>query len=456
MITQRYGDLEIAFTTSFTRVFPKHPENPWPAVWRPDAPQGWFVFGDLAVHSAEDPNGRRGAVIARDLSGGHILKPVTTLETINTASFGSMKLYDIVRPTPPSGYAAVGDFFTNINPAFYPGVPAPDLGRIAVVAKSYQGRSYVRASEIAGKIHTQDANSVSGAVGLWEIGAPMLPGDDQGERLLLPLGTFTVVGHTDKPSPTASTFTLDLPAVVDKLDVPGTPQLTSYAPPPQEQVLVDRTVTVPYFMVTDPGRDEAWKIANSPFYKLQRKRHFGLVKHVDYQGAGGGKISESVEEGVTREKEETFSRSTGISVSETVGVEVSAGIFGMGASVSTSTTTSQSIETGYASRYNVATMRSRTVTVEYDVPADHAGALWTDEHELIPIRGDGSVVVTTGLSFPTNNYVGRAHPPLTSNPVDIIPGGSAGAQSLEEADPHLFPAGVAEALRSAQAEPAPA
>ncbi|GAA0975828.1 hypothetical protein GCM10009551_009910 [Nocardiopsis tropica] len=450
MITQQYGDLEIAFTTSFTKVFNKVEDNSWPAVWRPNVPQGWFCFGEMATHSFEDPNGKRGAVIARDLTGGQILKPVTQLETIRSASFGSMKLYDMVRPVAPSGYAAMGDFFTNLSSMFYPDVPAPDLSRIAVVSKSYQGRSYVRASEIASRIHSQDANFSSGAVGMWEIGAPLLPGDDQGERLLLPVGTFTVVGHADKPSPTASTYTLDLPAVVDKLDVPGTPQLTSYAPPPQEQVLIDRTVTIPYFMVKDAGRDEAWKVANSPFYKLQRKRHFELVKHVDYQGAGSGKISEAVSEGVTEEKEETFTETTGITVSETVGVEASAGIFGIGASASASTTTSQSIETGYSSRYNVATMRERTVTVEYEVPANHAGALWTDEHELIPIRGDGSVVVTTGLAFPTNNYVGRAYPPLSSNPVTVIDSSAAGAQSLEEADPNLFPGLTSEALEAAR------
>jgi hypothetical protein len=33
--------------------------------------------------------------------------------------------------------------------------------------------------------------------------------------------------------------------------------------------------------VTDPHRSEAWKVANSPFYRVTRKRRFELILYRD-------------------------------------------------------------------------------------------------------------------------------------------------------------------------------
>ncbi|MFM9629777.1 MULTISPECIES: hypothetical protein [Streptomyces] len=442
MITQKYGELEVGFTSRFTKVSSvsndqrAHLYN----VWRPEAPEGWFIFGHIAVKDTEDPNGRRGAVIARDLTGGSILKPVQDVETICEYSLpGTPYAFGFYRPVAPAGFAALGDLALN--------KPNLDgLSKVAVVNKAYNGWSYARPAETGESVYT-GTMAFFGRIGLWTIAAPLLPGDDVEERLLLPTGTFTAVTHTDKPAPTPSTYMLDLPAVVEKDGNPRTPELTSYDPPLPQQVITDRVLTLPYFMVNDTEREEAWKVEHSPFYRLQRKRHFELVAHEDFRGAGDGSISREVQEGVSEDKEETFSETTGVTVSESVGVEVSAGAFGMGASTSVESTVSQSVETGYSRRYNVGTMHSVTMKVTYNVPKDHAGALWTEAHELVPIRGNDTLVTKYNLMFKTNNYVGRCYPPVENNPIDTEPAGTSALDSGEEFDLSLMPAELAERIR---------
>ncbi|WP_280309893.1 hypothetical protein [Nocardia abscessus] len=219
---------------------------------------------------------------------------------------------------------------------------------------------------------------------------------------------------------TDTTWVLDLPAVVEKLSGPDTPDLENYNPPPEMTIITDRVVTVPFYLVKDTARSAQWKAENSPFYKILRKRQFGLVRHVDYRGAGGGQFSEAIEQGVSEERSEEFSTKTGVTVGVTVGVEASAKVFGIGASTSVETSVSTSIETGYSSRYGVTSMESKTVQVTYIVPAGHAGALWSESHELIPIRGDDTLVTNANLKFNSGSYVGRTYPYSEQAPPQVV------------------------------------
>ncbi len=152
-----------------------------------------------------------------------------------------------------------------------------------------------------------------------------------------------------------------------------------------------------------------------------RKRYYQLVRHVDYRGSGSGSIAEEIEEGVSTESSEEFSVTTGITVGVTVGVEASAKPFGVGASTTVETSVSTSLELGYSRRYSVQTFRSRKVAVTYDVPANHAGALWSDTHELLPIRGDGTLVTRNSLTLHSGSYTGRTYPHTADTPPTVTP-----------------------------------
>ncbi|MEV7891836.1 hypothetical protein [Streptomyces sp. NPDC088357] len=213
---------------------------------------------------------------------------------------------------------------------------------IVCVKKEHNGRPYVRRAELGRLPLRTNGNGK----GLWAITPPLYPFDDTEEHLFLPAGTFSC-GPDTPHGPTDVTWVLDLPAVVDKADYAPELRLESYNAPPAQAIVTDRTVTVPYFMVKDDARTEAWKVANSPFYKIQRKRQYDLIRHVDFRGAGGGQLSQTVEEGVSKERGEEFALSTGITVGVTAGVEASAKPIGVGASVSVETSVSASVELGY-------------------------------------------------------------------------------------------------------------
>lgn len=388
MISQRYGDLEIGFTTDFTH------KNEGDVIssgrfWHPIPPAGWWALGNQVTPNDVDPRGNHGALIVRQVSGASgLLAPPVDYQRIGQSVFW--------RPVPPEGYVALGDVFHQNH------AEKPPLNAVACVKQTHQGRDYVRQAELS---RERIWMSLSGALSAWAIVPPLYPDADTNEHLFVPVGLFTVA--PEKPAPNEVTWVLDLPAVVDKSAGPATPQLHSHdEPPAQTTIVTDRTVTVPYFMIKDDGRTEKWKVDNSPFYKVLRKRHYELkLFRNNQQGSEPQTDSEAIETGVSTEQSEAFSKTTGMSVSVTAGVEVTAGAFGMGATASLSTTVSNSVELGYERRYGITTMEHITVTRSLTTPPKSSGALWMERHELLPVRADGALISTNAkLPFRTVYY----------------------------------------------------
>ncbi|MFG2739309.1 hypothetical protein ACGFY0_04460 [Streptomyces chartreusis] len=60
----------------------------------------------------------------------------------------------------------------------------------------------------------------------------------------------------------------------------------------------------------------------------------------------------------------------------------------------------------------MSTFENKTVSVSYDVLPDHAGALWTETHLPVPVRGDGTLITNASLKLNSRSYVGRTFPHL--------------------------------------------
>ncbi|MFE3757963.1 hypothetical protein ACFXO9_26960 [Nocardia tengchongensis] len=409
MKTQRYGHLELGFTTELSLPEGKHYVTN-PDLWNPVPPDSsgeWRSLGTMFCWSGN--TGSDAFLMVKDHSPQRdLLVAPARFELLATVEWANLG-YKVWRPVPPSDdYVALGIYVTGLY-----ATPSSSTSGVVCVKKNHSGRTYARRGELSLPVYAFPLYE-----GLRYNLTPLYPHGDTEEHLILPAGTLSYTGVAD-PAPTATTWVLDLPAVVEKFDGPDTPDLENYNPPPETTVITDRLVTVPFYMVTDTARSTQWKLENSPFYKILRKRQFRLVRHVDYRGSGGGHISESVQQGVSQEKSEEFSLNTGLTVGVAVGVEASAKPFGIGASTSVETSISTSIETGYASRYGVTTMESKTVAVTYDVPAGHAGALWSESHELIPIRADDSMITNANLRFDSGSYVGRTYPHSPDRPPQV-------------------------------------
>ncbi|MEU5430547.1 hypothetical protein AB0H73_33790 [Streptomyces olivoreticuli] len=416
MITQRYGDLELGFTTNFS-------DQTGGAAfsfkfWRPTPPAGWWALGAVASPSgALSPQGRNGGLIVRQAPGtgtGLLAQPVDYQYRQRITDGGTASTW---RPVPPAGYVALGDFT-------HPGLAKPPLNAVACVKKTHGGRDYVRRAEVSRLPFWRLLNTIDGVTTSgWGIEPPLYPSDDTDEHLFVPTGLFTVAAGWERPSPTDVTWVLDLPAIVEKGPGPAVPQLHSHdQPPAQTTVITDRTVTVPYFMVADAHRDEKWKVDHSPFYKVRRNRYYELkLFRNNQQGSEPQTDSEAIETGVSREQSEAFTQTTGMSVSATAGIEVSAKPFGMGATASFSTTVSASLELGYEKRYSVTTFEHTIVTRSLTTPPKSSGALWMERHELIPIRADGTQISNNAkLPFRTLYYHTGQYPPARATGEHVV------------------------------------
>ncbi|MFC5835105.1 hypothetical protein [Nonomuraea insulae] len=143
------------------------------------------------------------------------------------------------QPTPPSNdYVALGVCITQ-------GSSTPAADAVMCVKKTHNNRAYARSAELSDPVSPLHAFR-----NLRYNVAPLYPHADTEEHLILPTGRLSYSEHSN-PAPTATTWVLDLPAVVDKADGPGTPDLENYNEPPPLTVITDRTVTVPFYLVTD-------------------------------------------------------------------------------------------------------------------------------------------------------------------------------------------------------------
>ncbi|WP_433566766.1 Vps62-related protein [Nocardia sp. CA-151230] len=438
MISQRYGDLELGFTTDFV-------EQRFDAIggantlgfWRPTAPAGWSVLGTYWAGSFEyDPRGKRGGLIVKDASSAGLLRSPVDYERIwsyELPLFG--RFASLWRPKPPAGYVALGDYFQG-------GTDKPPADAMVCVKKTHQGRDLVREGETSrGPLFGWNIG-FGGQVSGWTIGAPPYPNGDVDKHLYVPTGLFTAVTGWDRPSPTAVTWVLDLPAVVEDGPDPQEPVLHGHQAPPEQTVVTDRIVTVPYFMVKDTDRDEKWKVDNSPFYKLRRKRHYELILFRNNEhGSESQTASEAVTTGVSTSMEESFSQTTGITVGFSMGVEASAKPFGMGVTTTIETSVSTTVELGYERRYGVTSMESTTITQQLTIPPRSSGALWMERHELLPVRADGAMVSTNGkLPFRTKIYRTGQYPPASESGEEIgyqelAPNGQPLPEALRQAIP---------------------
>ncbi|MEV7189898.1 hypothetical protein [Kitasatospora sp. NPDC093102] len=412
---QRYGDLELRFTTDLFNMW-GNPDNGLPQnAWTVNKAKDGALSSGHKIGPIKH-SGQAGILQLRDLSADKtLLRPPVRWERIAELPSGDPYRWAVWRPIAPNGYAALGDtvFRFDVSPEQY-----PDYSReTACVKKTHNGRSYVREGEFG---HTLVEH---GSLRLVSVVVPPYPDGDLEEHLYLNCGNFTAVTAPGIPAPTPTTWVLDLPAVIEKRDGPEIPVMTSHDRPPVQTAVTDRTVTVPYFLVDDQGRPEPWKVENSPFYKIRRKRHYELIIHRDNRnGSEPQPELESVTSGVSAESSEEFSQSTGITVAMEVGVEAGSKPFGTGAPTAARTSVSATVELGYDRRTGVAAMREETKTRGLTVPPHSSACLWMEHHEIVPVRANGETLGPRAtLGFNTDHYVTGQYP------------SDAGATYLEEA-----------------------
>jgi hypothetical protein len=417
----RYGALELAVTDQFTRRWDDRGSGAslHGAFFNPNLDtayaQGWRYMGSLAhVGNHEDISGRRATILVRGVNAAdQMTKPPVRFDLIwRDQGSGANANGAVWRPVAPAGYVALGDVWGG-----WDSWDAPLLEYYACIRKDFGGRSYVREATIGDLVWWDKKSGAHANVATYKIVPPAYPADST-ERLILGADLHVAVGHYNTPD--ERVYVLDVPASVVKKDPPPVPVLTSsQAPDPRETLpVINRIVTVPCTLIADPGKTLQWQVANSPFYQLERWASYYWQMHYDNTaGSAEQPVSQNVTTGISREKSEEFSKKTGVTVEASAGISFK----GLGASVSTSTTT----ELGYSRRYGETQFSETTQVWPMVTPPRKACALWSPRHEIRSVRKDGTIVGGgSGLVFEVDSRINTEFPAPVKTPT--LPASIAG------------------------------
>lgn len=392
MITQRYGVLELAYTTSFRLLWNDKGSGADEdgAFWLPNAQGDFRPIGPIVVNTYDDINGLYGGLLVKG-DPGVVAEPVDYKPIWNDKGSGADRDGAVWRPIPPPGYVALGDLF-------WAGYDKPATNAIwCVRAEQTIG------GDVGARQWWDKGSGAKADVSIWAVDTPRYP-DNQEQVLYVPAFTFTAVPNYSEPSTTPVVNVLNLPSQVTVNPGPPIPVMTSYDRPPEEVHVIDRQDIVPFVLVKDDEKTVQWRVNNSPFYTLQRERWYNQIMYRDNRnGSEPARMSDSVETGVSQEESQAFSMKTGISVSATSGIDLF---------VKAEYTVSVSLELGYEHRYTNTVFVNETKTQEMTVPAHASGTLWAMDDQLFPIRRDGSILGSEGqLTFTTAAYVTGEYPP---------------------------------------------
>ena len=184
--------------------------------------------------------------------------------------------------------------------------------------------------------------------------------------------------------------TIELPEREDIENPKVTPKLTSLTQPPEhyEEVRLAKTSYIPCWMVDDT-KDLQWRLKYSPYYVMERKQRYRKAAWTYNPSSDkDDELKYKVTTGFTKEQSNTFSATTGFSVTSSV----EAGVEGV-AKAGISTTISA--ELGFSTGTSISNMKSEEAEVTVKVPPLTACAIYVLSSEYTLRRADGDKVQDT-------------------------------------------------------------
>ncbi|MFW7382329.1 MAG: Vps62-related protein [Oligoflexus sp.] len=392
-LSQRFGPLVLQFTSQFNFRWNDGGSGGSydGAFWHPVPPPDFYSLGSVGVSNYEDINGKVAALCVKEfnLGNGALAKPLRYEFIWNDRGSGARRNGSCWRPIPPDGYVALGDVFVDGH-----GEP-PSLDDIRCVRKDL-----VHLAVAGNQIWIDRGTGSNLDFGAWEIST--LPDFVDASYGLFAPNTFVGVNVYTPPTTDPVMFCLKLPLPVHEIKDPEPPTLDSRSRPPSKtDASVDHVVIVPFTAVSDPTRTIAWKLENSPFYQVERLVYYSLIMFDNNQTSSEQTQSSTVTTGISKAKSETFSRSTGISISAQTGVS----FLGTGGKV----TATVSVELGWSSSTSVEQFSEHSVQRQLSTPAGKAAAQWSASYQICLLRGDGSMV-SQPLEFETSSFVESEFP----------------------------------------------
>ncbi len=389
---KQFGNLILTFTDTFTLRYNDKGSGADRdgAYWHPTPPAGFHALGCVGVPNYSDINGVEASICVKAAPGKDDAIASPTDYTLIWADHGSGAHMDgsCWRPIAPEGYVALGDVFVT-------GYSKPALDDIVCIKKDLTSRA-----EIGDEIWADHGSGADHDIDTYYINAPDTYINS--EKGLFAANTFVANSSYSKPTDAPEINCLNLPFPVEKMSDPASPELDSYNMPPEfSGKTIDRIVSVPFTAIKDDKYSTKWKVDNSPFYMVERQIAYQRELFDYNKTSVPQEVSKTVTTGITKSKSETFSVTTGISVTAESGVS----FLGTGGKVSATI----SVELGWESTTGIEEFEERSISRSLTVPPSKAGALWTISFVLYIVRGDNTYL-HNNLQFDVDSFVHDEYP----------------------------------------------
>ncbi|MFC1961886.1 Vps62-related protein [Chloroflexota bacterium] len=395
-----YKGLAITFTDTFKMAWnDKDSRGKYNGgFWKPVPPAGYYALGFLGRSNYGNPNGNTAVIVVKDIdSSGVLAAPKDYTQIWHDKGTGASWDGSFWQPVAPEGYVALGVVVVN-------GYNKPSLDAIRCVRKDLTANAKI------GEMVWNDTNTRWAGFhedpryrfSAWKVAPPDAP-NAPGMAYLQP-GIFVAHGSRDKPSShSALVLNVKLPVVTDMSNMNYAPRLDSYDEPQSStDSYLAKVIAVPFTFVVDKSYNMHWKVENSPIYKIRREE-FYKNQYFYNNRDGSSPITHTVTDtvGISETESETYSESSGISITAEAGCEL------IGSSVSVEL----SYEFGYESTSEISAFQENEVSREVIIPANTASCLWQKATKFTLMRNKnnwedvaGSVREITLDSFVKGEY----------------------------------------------------
>lgn len=379
---QDLGGMYVTYTDTF--------ECPMFYSYRPIPPPGFhalsFMFGPEFPWPPAEVNGHMAVPVVKPKPGSDAL--------CFTHEFSGPGYPYAVAWTPvaPSGYVAVGTFFSS-------GWSWPDsavciradLTTAAPVNTLLAAINISSPAEYPLHFYSIDAPDAGAHPGAYLTAGGFI-------------NTVGVAAAADHPS--AHILDVPLPTLAEAGDQTIVPRLTGYEAPPEfTKPYMARAMLVPCTLLKDPrfAQNLAWRVDNSPFYRLERQVLYKKIYYNRNNTSTEQTNSVLIRSGVTTTESTRIYNETQITVSAELGLTIKA------LSGKIAVTVSRTM--GYETSTSISELQEKEVTTSINTPPFKAVAAWQEYNRYVLYRHNGTELEPVSTwEFGIDNYVTDEYP----------------------------------------------
>lgn len=363
--------------------------------YMPAAPEGYYPLGAIGFAGYQYPSVHSAAIVAKDKGTNASNPPLAAPIDYELLWHNGVPIFgwrpdgtmtgSFWRPIPPDGYVAMGVVVHNWEPgpdltANDPANQKPPLDAVMCVRKDLTTPAMVDSF-----VWNDNGNGLKDRwFNAYQLRCPKTYSSY--EKLILAPNTF--VGHSNRlnesPDPVEHVLKVDPQVLIDAeyYSTLWRPTLTSLAEPDEEtQPLRTRAILVPFTAFADNLHGVNWKVANSPFYVLERRYYWDKECFT----SGESDCAIDYTSGCTTSTEHTRWQQESVEASMEAGFELK----GIGGKVKSTITKTL----GFAKSTGVSEFQEKTVHSSVPAPGkDAVCAVWKAANRFHLFRHDGMTV----------------------------------------------------------------